>query len=134
MTKGNAIGAGLLLAVVAFVLAFGLAGAGHGWGAPGLFSLMLLVLNPIAFVRALGPIDAVSASRAADMILLVVAACTDGLLFADAYGPERAYFQAAVDTSWLWVAAWMVLVLGGTIGILGLPKIAEWRLLTDDRL
>ena len=34
----------------------------------------------------------------------------------------------------LWLAAWMVLVLTGTFGMLGLPKVGEWRLLTDDRL
>jgi O-antigen/teichoic acid export membrane protein len=32
------------------------------------------------------------------------------------------------------VAAWMFFILVGTIGVLGLPKSGEWRLLTDDRL
>jgi O-antigen/teichoic acid export membrane protein len=34
----------------------------------------------------------------------------------------------------MWLAAWMVFVLVGTLGVLGLPNLGEWRLLTDDRL
>ena len=43
-------------------------------------------------------------------------------------------FAAPLRVEALWLAAWMVLVLTGTLGVLGLPKIGEWRLLTDDRL
>jgi len=43
-------------------------------------------------------------------------------------------FAAPLHLASLWLAAWTVLVLAGTIGVLGLPNIGEWRLLTDDRL
>jgi O-antigen/teichoic acid export membrane protein len=34
----------------------------------------------------------------------------------------------------MWLGAWMVFVLIGTLGVLGFPSLVEWRLLTDDRL
>jgi len=34
----------------------------------------------------------------------------------------------------LWLAVWMVLVVTGTLVALGLPRLSEWHLLTDDRL
>jgi PST family polysaccharide transporter len=34
----------------------------------------------------------------------------------------------------LWLAAWMVCVVAGTLVLLGFPRLREWRLLTDDNL
>jgi O-antigen/teichoic acid export membrane protein len=41
---------------------------------------------------------------------------------------------APLSAAPLWLAAWMALVLGGTMSLLGIPKAREWRLLTDDQL
>jgi O-antigen/teichoic acid export membrane protein len=34
----------------------------------------------------------------------------------------------------LWLAAWIVFVVTGTLVVLGVPRLREWRLLTDDSL
>ena len=45
-------------------------------------------------------------------------------------------YWGAVPLHWgdKWVAAWMCMVLAGTVLVLGLPNRGEWRLLTDDTL
>jgi hypothetical protein len=111
LIRSIATGASFVLAIASIVLAMGLAGGGHGWGAPVLFSWLLVILNPVAVTRALGPVDTHSLGQRADIILLAIAACADALLIADAWGPEFEHFQSAVDNSWPWVAAWMCLWL-----------------------
>ena len=43
---------GIVLALVALVLAFFPAGAGHGWGAPLFFSIPLFIIYPVALIRS----------------------------------------------------------------------------------
>jgi O-antigen/teichoic acid export membrane protein len=45
-----------------------------------------------------------------------------------------ALLAAPLHLGSLWLAVWMVLVVTGTLVALGLPRLSEWRLLTDDRL
>jgi hypothetical protein len=41
---------------------------------------------------------------------------------------------APFDIQMMWLVAWLFFVLMGSLAALGLPTIAEWRLLTDDRV
>ena len=43
---------GVVLAMVALFLAIFPAGAGHGWGAPFLFSIPLFIIYPMALIRS----------------------------------------------------------------------------------
>lgn len=41
---------------------------------------------------------------------------------------------ASVRPESMWLAAWVVMVLAGALVTLGWPSLADWRLLTDDRI
>src|SRR5688572_29531051 len=67
-------------------------------------------------------------ARPAGVALLKVFAAATGLL------ALAVLFGSAFEVRFMWLAAWMLFVLMGALVTLGLPRIEEWRLLTDDRL
>jgi O-antigen/teichoic acid export membrane protein len=56
------------------------------------------------------------------------------LLGATAVLALAAFLTLRLHLEHLWWAGWMVLVLAGTMGVMGVPRVAELRLLADDRI
>jgi O-antigen/teichoic acid export membrane protein len=67
-------------------------------------------------------------ARFAGVALLKVFAGATALLFLSVY------LAGVFHIQFMWLAAWMLFVLMGSLATLGLPNIREWQLLTDDRL
>jgi hypothetical protein len=114
---------GLLPWLLAQWVAFGVAGAGHGWVAPFFFSVPLAILYPVAFVRFFG------GRRAAirlDLGLLLVAAFLDLLLLANLFFQEGEYFLKVWNVAFWVVDLWLVLWTGWQLLLLA-------RLLKDRR-
>lgn len=107
MSKSVAIFVGLLIAVLAEYLALMLAGAGHGWGAPLRYSLLLFVAYPIALARIS---NSTRASVAVDAAMFVVGAGASFRLFQNIRETEAEYFWKLVDAGLpiviLWLAIW----------------------------
>jgi hypothetical protein len=104
-----AVAAGLLVAALAELMALGLAGAGHGWLAPAWFSLILFFVYPASLFRS------VIAGRNAitfDVVMLVLALCTDLLVFLQTNANEVEYYQRAVQSDPTYVAVWLALWFG----------------------
>ena len=99
--------AGLLIAAFALMLAFGMAGGGHGWVTPMLFSLALFVAYPVALVRltATGPKGAF-----ADFVIVGLGGLADvALLFATIQEGTQYFwrvFESFALIPILWLAIW----------------------------
>jgi len=104
--KGLAVLASLALAASAQYLAFGLAGAGHGWVAPLFYSLLLFVAYPVAFLRRM---DTSHPSIAIDVGLLVVAGIADLLLVIQTVIQEPHYFVMVIGFAGPFAVLWLVL-------------------------
>ena len=104
---------GLLLWLVTQAIGLGLTGAGHGWYGALIFSLPLVVLYPLAFIRAFG---SKAESPQDDMRILIAAAVLDLLLLSNMFLLDHDYFikmgrfDPTIVTVWiaLW-AGWQVL-------------------------
>lgn len=90
------------------IVGLGLAGGGHGWGGPFFFSMILIVLYPVAFVRAF---DAKVKSSDIDAVLLGVAGLLDSFLLMSFFGEAK--YVASIWSSdggplfiSLWLAFW----------------------------
>jgi hypothetical protein len=101
---------GLVCAAFAQFLAFFMVGAGHGWIFPFWLSPALFLLYPAAFVRV---VQKDSANLVPDLVLLLVAAGLDLLLYQNMTGAERGYIRGnAFEIAWLilW-GLWQALLL-----------------------
>jgi len=108
--------AGLLLWLAAQALAFGLAGAGHGWVDPFFFTLPLVVLYPAALIRWRGP----SRGRGGiDLLLLLTGLALDFLLVGRSLGEEGAYLLRIWQFEPAAVAIWIILWAGWQAALLG---------------
>ncbi|HEX5182122.1 MAG TPA: hypothetical protein VFW19_03110 [Allosphingosinicella sp.] len=108
-------GLGLVAWFATQLVGIGIAGAGHGWVAPFLFTLALMPLYPATFIRAFA---APSGAIAIDAAILVIAGVLDLLLLRNMLGAEREYFlrmwtfETAGVALWLGLwAAWQMLAL-----------------------
>ncbi|HEY5723407.1 MAG TPA: hypothetical protein VIT45_13910 [Allosphingosinicella sp.] len=106
---GCAVPAGLAIGALAFMLAFVLAAGGHGWGAPGLFSLLLCVVYPIGITRWT---DSLGRTIKLEIAMLALAAIADTYLAYDILSDERVYFLEAWDMVPLLVLVWLCLWSG----------------------
>ena len=110
MTGIVAAGAlGLLLWLCTQGLALGLAGAGHGWGDPLLFTLPLVFLYPAALIRGF---ESGRGRRWIDMLLLLTGLALDLLLVGRSLGEESVYFLRIWQFEPAAVAIWMILWAG----------------------
>jgi hypothetical protein len=98
---------GLLIAAFALMLAFGMAGGGHGWVTPLLFSLALFVAYPAVLVRltATGPRWVV-----VDLVIVGLGGLADIALFLAAIQEGTQYFWRVFNSfaliPILWLALW----------------------------
>jgi len=100
--------AGVLLWLIAQMIAVGLAGGGEGWDGPAILSSALLVLYPLTFVRVVRWRH----HARLDAALLIVAAMLDGFLCYNIRIQEPGYFAMADDVAPGAASAWFVLWLG----------------------
>ena len=98
---------GLLMWLVVQVMATGITAAGHGWYGPFFLSLPLLILYPLAFVRAF----AERGSPKGDINLLIVGAALDLALVVDMV-VERDILLRLWGLDWAWLALWLALWAG----------------------
>jgi hypothetical protein len=91
------------------VIALALAGAGHGWGAPMVFSLPLVLLYPTLFVRVFW---SESKNRLVDACVLATAAALDLLLLLSPRVEDLGYFSTMWNGDAGWVVAWLALWAG----------------------
>lgn len=112
--KAVARALGFVPALAALAIGFGLTGAGHGIYTPLFFSLLLVFLYPLIFVRAFA---AAPGSPHLEVGTLAVAAALDAALVGALFS-EQDYFlrswriNGGLTVAWLalW-AGWQVLVL-----------------------
>ena len=107
-----AIALGLAMGAIALWIAFAMTGFGEGWIAPFLFSPVLFLLNPLAFVRASG-----SRARAfpIEIILVVVAVGLDVALLVMTLREGVEYFWRVSPLNWVWLilwSSWQVAIVG----------------------
>jgi hypothetical protein len=101
------LGAGLLIAAFASMLALGMAGAGHGWVTPFFFSMGLFLAYPAVLLRlaAIGPKWFV-----VDLVIVGLAGIADLALFVATLREGTEYFWRVVDAfAWapiLWLLLW----------------------------
>ena len=95
---------GLLAWLATQTVGLGLAGGGHGWDAPALFSLPLLLLYPVVFVRAFSKKGGIALGSS----ILLIAVALDLCLLASVYREER-YFSTMWNIDAGWVIAWLAL-------------------------
>lgn len=94
-------------------LALLLAGGGHGWGAPFLFSMLLFVLYPMTIARAANPAshDGSHSAFRLDIAMLALAVLFDLLLLSNILFDEPQYVAKvwALDESFVlaWVGLWL---------------------------
>jgi hypothetical protein len=99
--------AGLLIAAFALMVAFGLAGGGHGWVTPMFFSLALFLAYPAALVRltATGP-----RWVSVDLVIVAVGGIADVALFLATIQEGTQYFWRVFNSfaliPILWLALW----------------------------
>jgi hypothetical protein len=101
----GAIFRGLLVALVATLIAFAVSAAGHGWTAPIAFSLFLFALCPWAEFEA-EQADAGDTSIRRDVVLLAIAVIGDALLVYNIIFEEFRYFEAS-PLSLVWLLFWL---------------------------
>ena len=98
--------AGLCIALLAWGLAWLVAGGGHGWVAPVEYSLYLFILYPVVLLRAggWGP-----SAPALDLVLLAAAVLLDFALAAGTWKNEYQYFMRdpAHPITLIWIALWL---------------------------
>jgi CDP-diglyceride synthetase len=98
-----AIAIGLATGALALWIALSMTGFGEGWIAPFLFSPILFLLNPFAFVRASG-----SRARALtiELILIVLAMVLDAALVRMTLREGVDAFWRVSPLNWVWLALW----------------------------
>jgi hypothetical protein len=109
---------GLLPWFVTQFIGLGIGGAGHGWVAPFFFTMPLVLLYPLVFIRAFSRAGA----RKVDVSILVVAAALDLFLLRNLFFQEYEYFLkvwnfgSTIVALWfgLW-AAWQVLAVAALL-------------------
>lgn len=101
--------AGLAIAAFASLLAFAMAGAGHGWVTPMLFSLALYPLYPFVLLRmtAIGP-----KWRRLDLVIVWLAGIGDALLVLATIQEGTHYFWRVMDAGGLFVMLWLSIWFG----------------------
>jgi hypothetical protein len=117
-----AIAAGLALGLLTMFLALLIAGAGHGWSSPMLFSLPLAVLYPAAFLLAT---LRSALTRRTGVGLVALGLILDLALALQTSGEESEYFLRILDQDLgpEVVTAWIFLWLGWQ----ATAFVAAWR-------
>lgn len=117
MRKAASAALGVMAWLAAQFAGLGLAGAGHGWTAPLLFSIPLIILYPLACVLAFG---GGAVWRNLGAALLIVAAALDLLLLMNMLSGEREYLLKMweFDEGPAWVISWCVLWAGWQVLLL----------------
>lgn len=110
MGKTVAVVAGLVIAAIGEFIGMMLAGAGHGWTQPILYSLLLFVAWPAALLRIPRP-EGISARY--DLFMLVLGAIASLLLLA-ATNAEAEYFWKVVyfEDGLQFIIVWLLLWFG----------------------
>ena len=102
---GKAILLGLLLTLPCLMLAFGMAGGGHGWVTPFLTSWLGPIIFPLAiwrwFRRSHGD------PLWHDAIALVVILCGDALIVVATMNEGVGYVSKVGWLAWVWAAMWI---------------------------
>ena len=114
---------GLVVAALAQGMALFVAGAGHGWVTPFLYSPVLFLLYPIVLIRLYAP--GKLPWRPLDLLLPAVAIILDVWLVRETRAEGLQYFRRAMampPLPHLWIAAW-----------LGWQGLAVWRLVGGRR-
>jgi hypothetical protein len=99
---------GLLAWLATQFLGLGLAGAGHGWGAPLLASVPLILLYPLALAAMFGR----GRSRKTALALVACAAALDLALAGFTFIEEGPYFLRMAQFAPAAVGGWLVLWSG----------------------
>lgn len=102
-------GLGVLLWLIAQVMGLGLTGAGHGWYGAFFFSLPLVVLYPLVFVRA---VSSKAGPRDADVGILAAAIVLDLLLLGNIFSWDNGYFMQMWNFDSTFVMIWLALWAG----------------------
>lgn len=103
------VAAGLAIAAFASLLSFGMAGAGHGWVTPMLFSLALFPAYPVVLLRltATGP-----KWRRADLVIVWLGGIADVLLLLATVQEGTQYFWRVMEAGGLFVMLWLLIWFG----------------------
>ena len=107
MGTAGRIAIGIVAALGGQFVALMVGAAGHGWTAPFLFSLPLLVAYPVTMVRAFSKDGSMAWI---EISLLMFGLAADVALFHNIAYQEREYFDAVLEISVLpivWIIYWL---------------------------
>ena len=130
MRDAVAITLGLAGAAIAQLLAFFMAGAGHGWITPFWFSMPLWVLMPVGFVLSDARAGYPRRRRAPLLVMAAVGICLDiGLVWATIEEGVR-YFWRVLESAPPFPIAWIALFAGWQVAV-GATLLAGSRAETE---